>query len=103
MTNKKELNLESEQHSKLITNIIEKSLTGITVKEIIELKNTCEQDSYEYYNKLKLRYIVPFGLLGLNYNLTLEIEETIFFFIHDIIHQISVNGNPATELDVTLS
>lgn len=103
MENKKELNLELEQESKLITDIIEKSLAGITRREIVELRKICNQDRYKYYNKIKFKYIVFIGLLGLNFKITEEIEETVFFFIHDIIHKISVNGADNKTLQIKLS
>lgn len=103
MINKLELNLQSEQDSKLVFNIVEKSLAGITRKEIIELREVCEQDKFDYYNKLKLKYIVPLGLLGLDYKITLEIEETIFLLIHDFFHKVSVTGNLDNELEIQIS
>ncbi|WP_087972751.1 hypothetical protein [Oceanobacillus rekensis] len=103
MKNKKELNLNIEAHSRLVTNIIEKSLAGVTVKEITELRQACELNRYEYYNKLKLKYIVLLGLLGLDYKITQEIEESIFFLMHDIIQQISTSGNPDIELYIKIS
>lgn len=88
---KTKLNLHSEQHSKLISDIIEKALYGITPNEIIKLKNICEKDRYVYYSHVKLKYTTMLGLLGLKYQITEEIEETIFFFIHDIIQRITIS------------
>ncbi|WP_010530931.1 hypothetical protein [Lentibacillus jeotgali] len=103
MSNKKPYNLQSEQGSKMIINIVEKSLAGITVKEIMELKKLCAEDRYEYYNRIKLKYITLLLPLGFNFLITEEVEKTIFFFIHDIIHQISVTGIPDKELEIQIS
>jgi hypothetical protein len=101
---KKELNLNTEQHSKLIKGVVENALTSIRVSEIVELKDLCQKDRNTYCNKLKLRYIVFLGLLGLNYNITEEVEEYVFFFLHDLIHQITVSDDDDdTELSVQIS
>jgi hypothetical protein len=103
MKKKKALNLKSEKHSKLITNIVEKALAGISIKEIIELRKICEESRYEYYNRIKLKYISMLGLLGLTYNITEEVESCIFFFIHDIIHQVSIDKYENTESELVIS
>ncbi|MGG3926887.1 hypothetical protein ABET51_12890 [Metabacillus fastidiosus] len=100
---KQELSLKTEQHSKLITNIVEKAFTGIKTSEIVELRNIYEKNRYTYYNKIKLKYIGLLGLLALNYNVTEEVENNIFFLIHDIIHKITVNTNDDSELTIQLS
>jgi hypothetical protein len=100
---KKELNLKTEQHSKLIKGIVEKALTGIRVNDIIELKDLCKKDKDTYYNKIKLKYIGFLGLLSLNYNITQEVEEYVFFFIHDLIHQITVSAGDDAELSIKIS
>ena len=61
----KELNLQLETHTDLLEGIALKSLEGIRVSEIIELRQTSKQD--EYYNKLKSIYIIHLGLFSLEY------------------------------------
>jgi hypothetical protein len=100
---KKELNLNYEAHSQLITNIVEKSLAGITRYEILKLRSICYQDKYEYYNILKLKYGELLGLLGLNFRITLEVEEAIFFLIHDVIQEITLDNLSNSKLDIKIS
>lgn len=105
-TNKKKkmLNLQSEQHSKYILKIVEKSLAGITMNEITELRKLCTENRIDYYNHIKLRYITLLGLLGINFQITEEVESTVFFFIHDILHQITVDTSNGNEvLDIKIS
>ncbi|WP_200411253.1 hypothetical protein [Virgibacillus salexigens] len=102
MIRKKELDLQTEQHNKLITDIVEKSLAGITIDEIVGLKELCEKNRYEFYNRVKLKYIAHLGLLGIDYKITIEIEEAVFFFIHDIIHQVSTNRNVDDKIDIKI-
>lgn len=102
--NQKSLNLENKQHARLIKNIAEQALKGITSGEIVSLRNICETDRYTYYNKLKLKYISLLGMIGLNFTVTEEIEEAIFFLIHEIIHQITItNGEDISELSIQIS
>ncbi|WP_163583416.1 hypothetical protein [Gracilibacillus saliphilus] len=93
MQTKKVLNVHSEQGSKLIFNLIENALTGITVNELIELRKLSTVDSYQYYNKVKLKYIGLLGTLGSNYKITQEIEEMVFFFMHDIIKKATIRDD----------
>ncbi|PAE06042.1 hypothetical protein CHI12_18555, partial [Terribacillus saccharophilus] len=87
----KHLNLQCETHSKILTNIIEQSLTGITPNEIVKLRTICDQDRTEYYNRVKTKYAKSLELLCLNFRITNEVEEAIFFLVHDIIHGISLD------------
>jgi hypothetical protein len=103
MKKKKELNLKSEKHSKLITNIVEKALAGISIKEIIELRKVGAENRYEYYNRIKLKYIGMLGLLGINYEITEEVESRLFFLIHDIIQQITVEKYENVNEPLTVS
>lgn len=103
MKKKKELNLKSEKHSKLITNIVEKALAGISIKEIIELRKVGAENRYEYYNRIKLKYIGMLGLLGINYEITEEVESRLFFLIHDIIQQITVEKYENANEPLTVS
>lgn len=98
-----ELNLKSEAHTKLVTNIIEKSLSGITGKEIHELRKVCNEDRYEYYNRIKSKYLPFLMPLGFNFFITEEVEEQIFFFIHDVINQISATEDGNSALDIQIS
>lgn len=86
---KKELNMQLDEHLDLLQNIVFKSIGGITVKEIIELRQTYQLDEYEYFNRIKLRYIVH---LGFEYNLTQEVERILFSYINHLIHELPIEG-----------
>lgn len=83
---KRELNME------LLQDIAFKSIGGITVKEIIELRQTYQLDEYEYFNRIKLRYIVHLGLLGFEYKITHEVERILSSYINHLIHELPVDG-----------
>ncbi len=73
MQTKKVLNLRTEQGSKLIFNLNENALTGITVNKFIELRKLSTADSYQYYNKVKLKYIGLLGMLAINHKINQEV------------------------------
>lgn len=87
---KKELNMQLDEHLDLLKDIANKSLNGISVKEILNLRQTYHLNEYEYCNLIKLRYIVPLGLLGLEYFISAEVERIVFFYIHHQIQQLPV-------------
>lgn len=103
LENKKEIDLQCKVHDKLITNIVEQALEGITGNNIIELRKVCRENRYEYYQRVKVRYIVGLGMLGLTYKITQEIEDNIFFLIHDIIHQITIDRYNKEDSRISIS
>ncbi|WP_262177764.1 hypothetical protein [Saccharococcus sp. Marseille-Q5394] len=100
---KKELNLESAKHSKMIYEVVEQALKGISKKEIVKLRKICAEDGYEYCNYIKIKYIIGLGMLGLEYRVTQEVEEVVFFMIHRIIHRITITDEyDESELDTSV-
>ena len=79
---KKELDLQ------LLQDVAFKEINGIKAKEILQLRNIRKEDTYEYYNKLKLKYITSLGFLGLEYKVNQEIEKAVFAYIDYLIHQL---------------
>lgn len=85
---KRELNLQKDTHMDLLQEMAFISLTGTKVREIKELRFTFEQDKNEYFNSLKLKYVVLLGLLGLEYKISCEVEYTLFSYIDYLIREI---------------
>ncbi|MGG1630063.1 hypothetical protein [Rossellomorea sp. NRS-1567] len=102
---KKQFNLESVKHKKILFQIVEQALTGITIKEIHDLKKLCKKDRFSYFDQIKMRYIIPLNLLGENFKLTEEIEITLFFIINDVISKLNIEkcDNGYEELTIKLS
>lgn len=96
---KKELNIQLDAHMDLIQEMAFKSLDGIKVSDIIELRHTCKRDENMFFNQIKLRYILPLGLLGFKYKINVEIERILFGYINYLIHAIPVES---MERDVAL-
>ncbi|MCL1701168.1 hypothetical protein [Lysinibacillus sp. Bpr_S20] len=89
---KKELNMQLNIHMDLLQDIAFKSINGITVKEIIELRQIYQQGKYKYFNQLKIRYILHLGYLGLEYEITPELECILFSYINNLIQELPVEG-----------
>jgi hypothetical protein len=85
---KKELNLDIESHMKLLEDTAFEAISGISAKEILELKAICSKDRYTYFNLVKLRYIVPLGMLGFTYQINTAIEKVLFYYINYLIHAL---------------
>jgi len=83
--------------------IAEQALVGITRNEISQLRKTYYEDKFYFFNKLRLRYIVPLGLVGLEYYIFDEVEATLFTFIQELIFKISTTGYPDAEILLTIS
>ena len=89
---KKELNMQLDINMDLLQDIAFKSIGGITVKEIIELRQIYQLDAYEYFSRIKIRYILHLGLLGFEYKITHEVERILFSYINHLIHELPVDG-----------
>lgn len=85
---KKELNLDNEAHMELLQDIAYKAINGIGAKDIIELKELCLKDHYEYFNRVKIKYIVPLGMLSLTYQINTGIEKILFNYINYLIQEL---------------
>ena len=96
---KRELNIQLDTHMDLIQEMAFKSLGEIKVSEIIELRHKCKRDENMFFNQIKLRYILPLGLLGLKYKINVEVERILFGYINYLIHEIPVES---MERDATL-
>jgi hypothetical protein len=89
---KKELNLQLDAHVELLQDISFKSINGIKVKEIIELRTLCKKNKYDYFNRIKLKYIVGLGMLGLEYKIHTGIEKVLYSYINYLIHELPVEN-----------
>ena len=87
---KKKLDIKQSSHMELLQEVAFKSLKGITVGEIITLRQLSKVDKTAYSNHLKLRYILHMGLLGLKFRITFQIEHTVFSYIDYLIHELPV-------------
>ncbi|MDF2039347.1 MULTISPECIES: hypothetical protein [Cytobacillus] len=87
---KKEFNLQLDAHMELLQGIAYKSINGIKINEILELRNICKEDNYQYFNRIKLLYIIFLGRLGLEYDINQGIEKALFNYINYIIHILPV-------------
>jgi len=98
---KKELNLQLDAHMELIQDIAFKSINGIKVNEIIELRKLCKKNKHDYFYTIKLKYIVGLGMLGLKYKIDDSIEKVLYSYINYLIHEIPVeNYNSDAELSI---
>ncbi|MFS0637297.1 hypothetical protein AB1K84_15465 [Mesobacillus foraminis] len=101
---KREFNLQLNEHMELLQDIAFKSINGIKVKEIVELRKLHNEDTYSYLNRIKLRYIALYGLLGLEYHVNQEIEKVLFSYITHLIKELPVeNLNPYNEINISVS
>ena len=87
---KKELNVHLDTHLDLIQEVAFKALAGIKVSEMNELRYTYEQDEYKFFNQIKLKYVLPLGLLSFEYKINHEVERILFSYINYLIHEIPV-------------
>jgi len=90
----KELNLQLDIHTDLdlIQEVAFKSLAGIKVSEIIKLRHTYKQDEKDYYNQIKMKYIIYLGLLSKEYKVNKEVERILFSYISHLIHELPVEN-----------
>lgn len=89
---KKELNIQLDTHMELIQEVAFKSLDGIKVSEIKELRYTCKKDEIAFFNKIKLKFIIHLGFLGLEYKITHEVEPILFSYIRYLLHELPVEN-----------
>lgn len=89
---KKELNLQMDTSLELLQNIAFKSLEGIKVSEVVELRRILLADEHEFFNLIKLKYILHLGLLGLEYKITTEVERVLFGYINYLLHELPVDS-----------
>ena len=99
---RKRININHHSHMELLQEVAFKSIKGITVSEIINLRKLSEVDSTAYNNNLKLKYILHLGLLGLKFKINNEIEHIVFGYIHYLIHELPVE-NMENDYEFTLS
>lgn len=87
-----QLNLHVDSHIKMIQEVAFNSLAGITVGEISDLRNIFHQDTYHYFNLIKLKYILHLGLLNVEYKISDEVEQILFSYIHYLITEIQLEN-----------
>ncbi|MCP1146161.1 hypothetical protein [Lysinibacillus endophyticus] len=89
---KTKFNLENPKHENLLTEVIFDAFNGISVKEVLELRQLFNSDKYHYLNRLKLLYIVPLLSLGTKYKINQEIEEIIIGYLTHLIHDMPTDN-----------
>lgn len=90
---KKQLNLRLEEHVAMIQEVAFKSLSGIKVSEIKELRQLFNQDKHRYFNKIKLKYVILLGILGLEYSATDKVEGILFSYITHLITELPIENS----------
>ncbi|WP_391116878.1 hypothetical protein [Psychrobacillus sp. L3] len=99
---KKELNLQSNLHVELIQKLALKSLNGIKVSEVLELRQTYKQDKNIYFNLLKLKYIIHLEFLSIEYKITKEVEKAVFGYVNYLILELPMN-DLLEDAEITIS
>lgn len=89
---KKVLNLQLDEHAELLQDIAFKSINGIKTKEILELRAIRKNDSYKYFNLIKLKSVLFLGWLGFEYNINLEIEKIVLGYIDYLVNNLPVEN-----------
>lgn len=89
---KKQLNLQLDTHIEMVQEVAFKSLAGITVGEISELRLMFNQDTHSYFSLIKLKYVIRLGLLNLEYKISDELEHILFSYIHYLISEIQLEN-----------
>ena len=89
---RKQVNLLLTSHLEMLQEVAFKSLTGIRVIEIFELRQILNQDAHKYFNLIKLKYMVYLGLLNLEYEISEEVEHILFSYTHYLISEIHLEN-----------
>lgn len=89
---RKQVNLLLTSHLEMLQEVAFKSLTGIRVIEIFELRQILNQDAHKYLNLIKLKYMVYLGLLNLEYEISEEVEHILFSYTHYLISEIHLEN-----------
>ncbi|TYS87513.1 hypothetical protein [Rossellomorea aquimaris] len=105
LTKKIELNLDSTLHSTMIKYIVEKSISGITQGELIELRDMFMYDKSLYCASIKKRYTPLLGLLEFQYHITEDVEHSLLALTHDSIHKVKFNffDEPNTVIEISVT
>ncbi|MDF2039855.1 hypothetical protein P2R12_23215 [Cytobacillus oceanisediminis] len=100
---KKELNLIIASHMELLQGTAFKAISGISVKEILELRNIYSNDRYEYFNRVKLKYIFPLGMLVLTFKINTDIEKVLFQYFNHLMYGLPAEQYKDSEVTFNFS
>ncbi|MRX52923.1 hypothetical protein GJU41_02970 [Bacillus idriensis] len=97
---KKVFNVDSEKHVQLVKKVIESAFKGLTTEEAVKLKKLYKECEYEYYTSLKLKYVLPLGMLKLEYHLPKEVEDYVTYSVHTLIQQLPTHYEAGDEISI---
>ncbi|MBD7935920.1 hypothetical protein H9655_02670 [Cytobacillus sp. Sa5YUA1] len=85
------LNLNNEAHLKLLQDTAFKAIDGISIQEVLNLQKSFKDDPYMYFNQVKLKYLLPLGMLGLSFKINQEVEHALFQYISYVLHELELD------------